>query len=54
MHSKKEKYVGGKFSKLRLTGLGAANALDQKLPMFVIGRANEPRCFQNLKGLPCR
>ena len=52
MH-KKLKCVGGKFSKLRLTGLGAGNALDQKLPMFVIGRANKPRFFKNLKRLPC-
>ena len=54
MHFKDEKYVGGKFSKQRLTGLAAGNALGQKLSMFIIGKANKPRCFKNLKHLPCR
>ena len=30
--------MGGKHSKIRLTGMAAANALGQKLPMFVIGK----------------
>ena len=25
-----------------------------KLPMFVIGKAKHPRCFKNIKKLPCR
>ena len=54
MHFKNEKQVGGKFSKQRLTGLAAGNALGQTLPMFIIGKANRPRCFKNLKHLPCR
>ena len=54
MHFEKEKCVGGKFSKQRLTGLAAGNALGQKLPMFIIGKAKKPRCFKNLKHLPCR
>ena len=38
MHLKKEKCVGGDFSKQRLTGLATSNALAQKLPMFIIGK----------------
>ena len=37
MHFKNERCSGGKFSKVRLTGLAAANATGEKLPMFVIG-----------------
>ena len=54
IHFEKEKCVSGKFSKQRLTGLAAGNALSQKLPMFIIGKAKKPRCFKNLKHLPCR
>ena len=52
MHLKSEKCVGGKHSKIRLTGLAVANALGDKLPMFVIGKAKSPRCFKNLKSMP--
>ena len=38
-HSKNKKCVGGKHSKVRLTVLAAANAINEKLPMFVIGKA---------------
>ena len=38
IHFKKEKCLGGKFSKQRLTALAAGNALGQKLPMFLIGK----------------
>ena len=38
MHLKSEDCVGGKCSKVRLTGLAAANATGEKLPMFVIGK----------------
>ena len=40
LHFRDEKCVGGKFSKQRLTGLAASNALGQKLPIFIIGKAN--------------
>ena len=40
-----EKCVGGKHSKECITGLAAANAEGEKLPMFVIGKAFNPRCF---------
>ena len=50
----KEKSVpGGKKSKVRFTGMAAANATGEKLPMFVIGKVKNPRCFKNVKHLPC-
>ena len=49
MHFMDETCVGGKFSKQRLTGLAASNAFGQKLPVFIIGKANKPRCFKNIK-----
>ena len=53
-HLKTEKCSGGKHSKIRNTGLAAANAIGNKLPTFVIGKAKNPRCFKNIKKLPCR
>ena len=53
-HLKTEKCLGGKPSKIRITGLAAANAVGNKLPMFVIGKTKNPRCFKNIKKLPCR
>ena len=37
-----------------LVGSTAANAIREKLPMFVIGKAKSPRCFKRVKHLPCR
>ena len=54
LHLKDEKCTGGKHSKIRLTGIAAANMNGDKLPMFVIGRSNKPRCFKGVKKLPCR
>ena len=34
--------------------MAAANAVGNKLPMFVIGKAKNPRCFKNIKKRPCR
>ena len=34
--------------------MAAANAMGDKLPMFVIGKAKNPQCFKNVKFLPCR
>ena len=34
--------------------MAAANAVGNKLPTFVIGKAKNPRCFKNIKKLPCR
>ena len=49
---KTEKCSGVKHSKIRITGLAAANAVGSKLPMFIIGKAKKPRCFKNIKTLP--
>ena len=54
IHLKNENCVGGKHSKLSLTGLTSANADGEKLPLFVIGKFQKPRCFNHLKHLPCR
>ena len=51
---KSEKCVGGKHSKNRLTRMAAANALGEKLPMFVIGKSAKPRCFSGVRNIPCR
>ena len=51
---KTKKCSGGKRSKIRITGLAAANAVGNKMPTFVIGKAKNPRCFKNIKKLPCR
>ena len=51
---KTEECSGGKHSKIRITRLAAANAVGSKLPVFVIGKAKNPRCFKNTKKLPCR
>ena len=41
------------FLKIRITRMAAANAMGDKLPMFVIWKAKNPRCFKNVKFLPC-
>ena len=53
-HFKKEKCSGGKHSKDRLTGMAAGNAKGERLPMFAIGKAKNPRCFKGVKSIPCR
>ena len=53
-HLSREKCSGGKNSKVRLTGMAAASATGQKLPIFVVGKSKAPRCFKNIKQLPCR
>ena len=50
---KGENCSGGKYSKVRLTGMAAASAAGEKLPMFVIGKSVKPRCFKH-DSLPCR
>ena len=39
LYLKSEKCTGGKLSKVRVTGLAAANAVGEKLPMFVTGKS---------------
>ena len=54
LHLKKEKCIGGKQSKVRITGMAASNALVDKIPMFVIGKSLNPRppCFKEVKNKP--
>ena len=54
MHLKGEKCSGGKNSKIRLTGLAAANMCGEKILMFVVGKSNKPRCFKEIKSTPFR
>ena len=53
-HFKGQKCSGGKNSKVRLTGMAAGNAIWEKLPMFIIGKSKTPRCFKQIKNLPCK
>ena len=39
--------------KVCITGMAAANAVGDKIPMFVIGKAQKPSCYKNIKFLPC-
>ena len=34
--------------------MAAGNAVGNKLPVCVIGKAKNPRCFKNIEKLPCR
>ena len=51
---KSEKCYRGKPSKIHMKGMAAANAMSNKLPMFIIGKAKNSRCFKKIKFLPCR
>ena len=51
--SKEKSVPRGKKSKVRLTGMAAASATGEKLPMFVIWKSKNPHCFKNFKHLPC-
>ena len=50
---KSEKHYGVKLSKISIPAMATANAIGNKLPMFVIGKAKNPRCFKNVTFLPC-
>ena len=52
LHLKGEKCSSGKYNKVRLTGIAAARATGEKLPMFVIAKSVQPRCFKHVKSLP--
>ena len=54
LHMKGKKWSGGEHSKVPLTGMIAASVARDKLPMFVNGKSAQPRCFKNVKTLPCR
>ena len=49
---KDEKCAGGKLSKDRLTVMVAASMSGEKLPLLVIGKSINPRCFKGAKILP--
>ncbi|XP_045215110.1 tigger transposable element-derived protein 4-like [Mercenaria mercenaria] len=52
---KNVKCVGGKRSKERITVLVCANMTgEDKVALFVIGKSKNPRCFKNVKTLPCK
>ena len=51
---KSEKCSGRKLRKICIIGMVAANAVGDKIPMFVIRKSQKPRCFKNVKFLPCR
>ena len=53
-HLSEEKCSGGKSIKARLTGMAATSATGEKLEIFVISEFKNPRCFKNVKQLPCR
>ena len=53
LHLSSESCKGGKFSKNRLTGLVAASATGDKLPLLIIGKSKNPRCFKGVRNLPC-
>ena len=46
--------MGGKHSKVRLTGLAAGNAFGERLPMFVIGSQNLHDVLKGAKNIPYR
>ena len=49
---KGHKCSGGKKSKERLTVLVGASMTGEKLPLLVIGKAKNPRCFKGVRNLP--
>ena len=51
-HLKTEKCSGGKHSKIRITGLAAADTIGNKLPTFVIGKAKNPSVLKTLRNFP--
>ena len=48
------KCSSGNLGKTHITGNAAADAIDGKSPMFVIGKTKKSRCVKNIKFLPCR
>ena len=54
LHFRGKHCLGGKHRKVRLTGMTASNALGEKIPMFVNGKSDSPRCSKHVRNLPCR
>ena len=53
-HLTGEKCSEGKKSRVRVTGIGTASATGENLPIFIISKSRNPRCFENVKQLPCK
>ena len=49
---KTDKCLGGEHSKTRIGCLADANAVGNKLPMFVIGKVKNPSVLKTLRNLP--
>ena len=49
---KNDKCATGKLLKERLTELVTASMAGEKLPLLVIGKSANPRCFKNIEKLP--
>ena len=49
---KTKKCSGGEHSKIRIGCLAGANAVGNKLPMFVIGKVKNPSVLKTLRNLP--
>ena len=49
---KTEKCSGGKHSKIRITDLAAANAVGNKLPVFVFCKAKNQGVLKTLRNFP--
>ena len=54
LHFRRKRRLGAKYGKIWLTGMAASNALGENIPMFVIGKSTNPRCFKHIRNLPCR
>ncbi|XP_065654846.1 tigger transposable element-derived protein 4-like [Hydra vulgaris] len=54
LHLKNEKCIGGKHSQVHLTGMAAGNVKGERLSLFVVGKLKSPRCFKDVKNIPCR
>ena len=49
LHLKKAKFIGGKQSKVTITGTAASNGLEDNIPMFVTGKSSNPCFFKGAK-----
>ena len=54
LHFRRLRCLGAKHDKIWLTGMATSNALGENIPMFVIGKSTNPRCFKHVHNLPCR
>ena len=54
LHLKKEQCIGGKQSKVKITGMAVSNALGDKISIFLVSKLVKPCCFKGIKKKPCR